>query len=91
MQRKTISLCALIDTTNAYLSFGLGKNVTSPTPEMRKGAAALLESALHAANAYAGFTYLEPYREGCDDSRRHYFKARHLQDGYLFREPRSKA
>jgi len=68
--RKTIALLSLVEATNKYLA------CDSPyiTRDMRLGAAGLLETALHSANAYDGFNYLGGY-EGAkkDDSRRIYY------------------
>ena len=73
-KRKTIHMSALIDSANAYLAYGFERKDTSITPDMRKGACALLEAILLAGDVYAGYTYLEPCRDGIDTTRRHYYK-----------------
>ena len=54
--RKTAQISAILATANRLLAAPDGPYTG---PEFRKGVAALLESTLHAANAYEGFNYLE--------------------------------
>ena len=51
--KKLIAIETLRTDCNAYIAS------LSSTPERRIGAAAVLENALHAANRYRGYAYLE--------------------------------
>jgi hypothetical protein len=68
--RKTLHTKTILDTANNMLA--------NSVPELRKereGIAALLESLLHEAGAYAGFQYLES--AGVDHERWHEAWAKH--------------
>lgn len=69
--KKTVSLNSLVEKTNNYLAYH-----GTITKEMRLGACATIETALHDCKAYAGFSYLpEAYdanKNIVDDSRRVY-------------------
>jgi hypothetical protein len=70
--RKTVSIKALVDSTNTYLAYAPPRGCPGPTREMRLGAAVALENALFLAGAYRGFRYLDPIHWRDDDSRRAY-------------------
>ena len=74
--KKTIQLVKLLEKANEYLAYkGPG-----PNDDMRRGAASLIETALHEANAHAGFMYLENQGEpGSNETRRHYLTHRSLR------------
>ena len=74
--KKTIPLVKLLEKANEYLAYkGPG-----PNDDMRRGAAALIETALHESGAYAGFAYIDPYGEpGSNETRRHYLTHRSLR------------
>ena len=69
--KQTIRVADVLARANYYLAY------QSPyiTPDMRKGAASLLETILHDSGNYSGFTHGE---EKADESRRHYLKHRKL-------------
>ena len=69
--KQTIRVADVLARANYYLAY------QSPyiTPDMRKGAASLLETILHDSGNYVGFTHGE---DKADDSRRHYLKHRKL-------------
>jgi len=70
--RKTVSIKALVDSTNTYLAYTAPRGCPGPTREMRLGAASALEKALFLAGAYRGFHYLDTTNWREDDSRRAY-------------------
>lgn len=69
--KQTIRVADILARANYYLAY------QSPyiTPDMRKGAASLLETILQDSGNYSGFVSGE---DKADDSRRHYLKHRKL-------------
>ncbi len=74
--KKTVQLVKLLEKANEYLAYkGPG-----PNDDMRRGAASLIETALHECGAYAGFKYLDPYgAPGSNETRRFYYIHRALR------------
>ena len=74
--RKTVELTKLLEMANHYFA------CESPhiTAANRIGASIMLEAALSAANAYAGFNYLPKWGHEIDESRRVYFTHQNLRD-----------
>jgi hypothetical protein len=69
--KQTVRVADVLARANYYLAYH------SPyiTPDMRKGAASLLETILHDSGNYLGYTDGGDKREDC---HRHYFKRRKL-------------
>ena len=68
MPRKTVNVRQLIDTANFFLA----NNDPAISEEQRKGVAGMAESILTAADAYAGFHYIDGY-QGVESYKRHYY------------------
>ena len=71
--KQTIRVADVLARANYYLAYQ-GAHIT---PDMRKGAASLLETILHDSGNYSGFLIGE---DKADESRRHYLKNAKLGD-----------
>lgn len=71
--KKTIRVADVLARANYYLSY----ESSHLTPDMRKGAASLLETVLHDSGTYSGFLI---YKDKANTIRRQYIKHPKLGD-----------